>query len=363
MNLPNQMSEPPAAVETVCVTSDRGSLGQDANVAVVGVSRSGQAEAVRVYGIADLEPLSGVPRTTVHYYLRKGLLPPPHKTAASRSLYTEEHLRRLVEIRKLREAGRSLAEIKAEVETQPTPGNGATGARELTADLVAQEYRRVHNRILALAVREFAAKGYARTHVTSLLKQLGITATVFYTHFPSKRALLAECVSVLMRWSLAYADEKMAAADDPAERLLWEVFSHARVFELGATGAALLRVEGGVEGADLRRSLEESLAATAARIRRQLPFGGKSDPQRSVLEELLALSLLGAYEQTVFCVPPGREYRRYDLLRAHLWLYLAVQAALAGEIDIDSRVGRYEKLIEHLGTQLPPLPPELLEND
>lgn len=313
-----------------------------------------------VYSIAELERASGVPRTTIHYYLRRKLLPRPHKTASSRSLYTEEHLRRLREIRKLRDVGRTLAEVAAELQSRHGPEDGAgEPAADAAIDFPAQEYKRVHDRILALAIQEFTAKGYAKTHVTALMKQLGITATVFYTHFRSKRALLAECVDVLMRWSLAYADDKMAHLDDPAERLLWEVHSHGRVFELGVTGSALLRVESGTEGAELRRSIEEGLAATVARILRQLPRSPEQAAGPPVPEELIALSLLGAYEQTAFRAPSGRKYSRRELLRAHLWLYLAVRAALAGEVDVDSHLARYEALLTQLGDSLPPLPPEL----
>ncbi len=320
---------------------------------------SDRPKSPRLLDIGRLARETGVPRTTIHYYLRQGLLPPPHKTAASRSLYTEEHLICLEEIASLRRAGLSLAQIKARLAGRLESAAGrAAEERGGTVALVAQEYERVHNRILALAVREFATKGYAKTHVTSLFRQLGITAAVFYSHFPSKRALLAECVSVLMKWSLAYADEKMAHSDDPAERILWEVFSHSRVFELGTTGSALLRVEGGREGPELRRSIEESLAATAARIRRELP-ASKVAEERQVPEELIALSLLGAYEQTVFRAPADRRYSRKDLLRAHLWLFLVVQAALAGEIDVGDRLARYEGLIAELGESMPPLPPEL----
>lgn len=208
-------------------------------------------------------------------------------------------------------------------------------------------------------MQEFTAKGYAKTRVTALIKQLGISATVFYSHFRSKRALLAECVDVLMRWSLVYADVKMTDLDDPAERLLWEVHSHSRVFELGITGSALLRVETGTEGAELRRSVEEGLAATAARILRQLPPPPTEAADSPVPQELIALSLFGAYEQTAFRAPSGRKYNRRELLRAHLWLCLAVRAAPAGEIDIDSRLARYEALIARPGDSLPPLPPEL----
>lgn len=308
---------------------------------------------IRVLNIVDLEKVSGVPRTTIHYYLRQGLLPRPQKTAASRSLYTEEHVKILEEIAELKQAGLSIAEIETELQHRVDQAN------EVTVDLVAQERERMHNRILALATHEFSTRGYKNSHVTSIMRKLGITATVFYSHFPSKRKLLAECVSVLMKYSLAFADEKTASLEDPAERLLWEAFAHSRVFQLGTAAFAVIRVEGTQEDAELRKSIAEGLAGTIARIMKELPEPDPSGPKPAIKEDLIALSLFGAWEQTVFNAAAVKTYTRRDQLRAHLWLYLAAQAALRGEIDIDSRLAKYEKLISKLASQMPPLPPEL----
>jgi DNA-binding transcriptional MerR regulator len=50
----------------------------------------------------DLVAASGLPRTTIHYYLRVGVLPPPLKTSANSARYSEEHIERLDLIRALR---------------------------------------------------------------------------------------------------------------------------------------------------------------------------------------------------------------------------------------------------------------------
>jgi hypothetical protein len=165
-----------------------------------------------------------------------------------------------------------------------------------------------------------------------------------------------------MKWSLAYADEKTAVLEDPAERLLWEAFAHSRVFELGTAAFAVIRVEGTQDDADLRKSIEDGLAGTVARIMKELPPPPTQAGKRVIREELIGLSLFGAWEQTAFNASSRTKYSRKDLLRAHLWLFLAAQAALRGEIDIDSRLVRYETLISQLATQLPPLPP-ILEQD
>ncbi|MFF9125549.1 MerR family transcriptional regulator [Streptomyces sp. NPDC014889] len=51
--------------------------------------------------ISELSRRSGVSIPTIKYYLRDGLLPPGHATAANQAVYDEDHLRRLRLIRTL----------------------------------------------------------------------------------------------------------------------------------------------------------------------------------------------------------------------------------------------------------------------
>jgi len=76
----------------------------------------------------DLAEVSGLPRTTIHYYLREGLLAPPDKSAANTGVYGPEHVERLCLIRALRttELGpftmRQIREILALVDDGVDPG-------------------------------------------------------------------------------------------------------------------------------------------------------------------------------------------------------------------------------------------------
>src|SRR5262249_21088316 len=53
--------------------------------------------------MAELAQRSGVARETIHFYLREGLLPRPQKGGRTVGYYGEEHLSRLLLIRRLRE--------------------------------------------------------------------------------------------------------------------------------------------------------------------------------------------------------------------------------------------------------------------
>lgn len=62
--------------------------------------------------ISELEQLSGLGRDTIRYYERIGLLSAPVRKSNTYRVYTERHLRELLFIKKGREIGFSLDEIK-----------------------------------------------------------------------------------------------------------------------------------------------------------------------------------------------------------------------------------------------------------
>ena len=53
---------------------------------------------------AEVVALTGVPRATIHSYLRRGLLPRPRRASPARFAYDERHVRALQLIRSLRES-------------------------------------------------------------------------------------------------------------------------------------------------------------------------------------------------------------------------------------------------------------------
>jgi DNA-binding transcriptional MerR regulator len=313
------------------------------------------APAVKVYTRKELEQATGVSSTTIHFYLRNGLLPRPQKTSHSRSLYTDEHLNILKRIIALKQQGLSLAEIENQV------GDMIRQANRNKVDVVGQERERVRNRILAVATREFAKKGYNKTHVTTIIRRVRITPSLLYSYFSGKRILLLECVRVLMSWSLKYVDAKQAETSDPAQRVLWLIFGHGNVFKLGSAALSLVRVEGTQSDKELRRPLQQLFDNVIEHYSNELGgvAGGDKGENRPIPKELLAHSLFGAHEQTMFRQQADKKYSRKDAFMAHLWLFLAVQAAWNGEVDIDSRVRQYESLVSELASRMPPMPPEL----
>ena len=51
----------------------------------------------------ELEQATGIPRTTIHFYFREGMLPAPEKSAVNAAVYTDEHVQRLLLIKRLKD--------------------------------------------------------------------------------------------------------------------------------------------------------------------------------------------------------------------------------------------------------------------
>jgi len=66
----------------------------------------------RELGIGALSRATGVNIETVRYYERIGILPPPPRSPGGHRLYSVEHMKRLAFVRRSRELGFSLQEVR-----------------------------------------------------------------------------------------------------------------------------------------------------------------------------------------------------------------------------------------------------------
>ena len=148
---------------------------------------------MRALTVGDLERESGVPRQTIYYYVRTGLLPPAQKASPSRALYTDDHLALVLEIEALRQQGLRRSAIKARLEGR------VLAAGDSGVDLVARREEETRQAILVAATRSFATKGYKGTRMADLIAQLGITPQVLYGYFATKRDLFVACYKVAVR--------------------------------------------------------------------------------------------------------------------------------------------------------------------
>jgi DNA-binding transcriptional MerR regulator len=84
-------------------------------------------EPVR-YAVGELARLAGVSRRTVRYYVQEGLIPAPFGVGRG-DHYGREHLERILDVKAMQEAGKSLDEIR-----RALSGSGSKGLPTSTAE-------------------------------------------------------------------------------------------------------------------------------------------------------------------------------------------------------------------------------------
>jgi AcrR family transcriptional regulator/predicted DNA-binding transcriptional regulator AlpA len=308
----------------------------------------------RILTISELENATGIPRSTIHYYVRNGLLPKLQKPGATRALYSEEYVALLKRIGELKASGLSLAQIAVALKESLERASRSGG------DLVEQEYERTHQAILRLATESFVEHGYRRTRIDALIRGLGISPAVFYSHFPSKRHLLVECFKTFMEWGVISAESRAAHCPDMVERQLIRTSALLRIHRLGSDVLALVRTESDQTEYDLQRPVEEAWSRVMANIVREIEAMRRPGASMPVSDELLAFSLLGAFENTLNRASWDDRYALLDLLQTHIWLWLSIRAAQSGAVDVSGELARYHQLIADYASAepLPFAPPE-----
>jgi AcrR family transcriptional regulator len=289
-------------------------------------------------------------RSAIHFYLREGLLPQPQKTAVNRSLYTEDHIALLGKIAELKAGGHSLAAIKAAVR------DDVVRASSTEIDLAGQESERVRRTIVRVATEEFMRSGYRQTRVATIIRKAGVTSQAFYAYFPSKGKLLVESFRTFMEWNLAFFEQGLAERADVGERLLWRLHADSRANQLGSEVLTLVDSEPDGES-DLAQHVEQAWEQVVRPVIAEFEGLRKPGSQPPVSLELLAYSLIGALHNAELRTTWDDRFTREDVFGTHLWLYLAVTAAMSGEVDIDGRFARYKDLIREIAALPPESPP------
>lgn len=305
--------------------------------------------------ISTLSAKASVSRSTIHFYLREGLLPKPQKSAANRSFYTEDHVTLIRRIKDAQESGRSLADIRVEI------GDELVRIEKQDAGLIQRENQRVRKTIVRAATEEFLRRGYEQTRVVDIIRKAGVTSQLFYSFFPGKAELLVECFETFVSWNLAFVEPKLDNAD-PGERLLWRMLADARANEFGSSVMSVLQSEAPHEnGTDRTRLVEQAWGPIIRRVVNEFDSFLQPGVQPPVPLELLAYSMIGASHNSSNRASWDDKYSREDVLATHLWLFLTVLDALAREQGANPYVSRYRDLIREIAQRQPESPPALAE--
>jgi AcrR family transcriptional regulator len=194
--------------------------------------------------------------------------------------------------------------------------------------------------------------------VADIVKTVGVTHQVFYSHFPSKLQLLVESFETFIGWNLAFVEPRLRVSADIGERLLWRLLADERATEFGSDVLDRIRSLPESSQEDKRRLAEKAWEGVVdyikADFRDSRPPGSPLPP---ISLDLLAYSMLGAHHNASMRASWDETCTKADVLRVHLWLWLAVIAALSGEVDIDTRLARYEELIQEVASRKAETPP------
>jgi AcrR family transcriptional regulator/predicted DNA-binding transcriptional regulator AlpA len=139
--------------------------------------------------ISELAKISGVPVSTIRYYIREGLLPQPMRTGKTRAYYSDDHLKAIEFIKRKQVVGnKSLGAIRKEIEKR-------FAQNKMASDVQIPPGHR--EKILLSATELFSSKGYAETSIADIASHAKISKETFYIHFTNKEELFIECADIV----------------------------------------------------------------------------------------------------------------------------------------------------------------------
>lgn len=176
--------------------------------------------------INEVEKMTGVPRSTIHFYLREGLLHPPLKTGKTMAYYDNSHLERLKLIQQMKnDLGIPMAYIKERLSSQVLGAMTdsctkphAVANEDFTQATGPKDRRK--NEIISTAVKIFSEKGYYKTKVKDITDALDMSTGTFYIYFENKEALFNETIDGVVKSILGGAADAIKNEQDFLKRLL-----------------------------------------------------------------------------------------------------------------------------------------------
>lgn len=159
--------------------------------------------------IGDLATLADVSKSTIHHYLKIGILHPPIKISVKRSDFDSSHLIRLNRIRELRQKDRlPLSKIKLTLSKENALDQDATQKIYNTASMIRDLEKKKkntkvqkddikRNQIIDAAIALFAKIGYEKTTLEAIADSMRIAKSTVYLYFENKEQLFMKCIDRL----------------------------------------------------------------------------------------------------------------------------------------------------------------------
>jgi len=166
----------------------------------------------KYFTISELEHLTGIPKSTIRYYIREGLISPHIKTGKTMAYYTEEQIRRLRLIRNLREAEKMPIKLIIDELQRLETGKDRPENKGITIDRKQE--------IVETASKLFTQKGYDKTSIQDIVSELQMSKSTFYTHFTNKEELFMECTDYIFHQMFNQVWDSIRQEKDIVKRLI-----------------------------------------------------------------------------------------------------------------------------------------------
>jgi AcrR family transcriptional regulator len=174
----------------------------------VGTSTVGPPSAVPAevgctpLSVSDLVARTGVPKSTIHHYLKLELIPPPSHSALNRFGYDERHVVALRLVRILRDKrGMSLEEIATQLPTllaRPDVLAQLTAPDDAGTDVAC--------RLTDAAIEAFQTRSFGEVTIADIAESAGVAKGSVYNHFASKEEVFTAAIErVLERTATDFA--------------------------------------------------------------------------------------------------------------------------------------------------------------
>lgn len=185
--------------------------------------------------IAELEKKSGIRRSTIHHYVRSGLLHQPYKTGQTMAYYDRSHLRRLESIQKikldfLKTAKTSRVPIDF-IMHKINEGYTLTKTKDPQGKVPnkknSERSQKKKEEIIEATLKLYGDRGYYLTNLRDITREVGMSAPAFYHYFQDKRELFVEVIEYVIQNYRQETKEVLATENDPVQRtrIMFQIFS------------------------------------------------------------------------------------------------------------------------------------------
>ena len=273
--------------------------------------------------ITELEKKSGLPRSTIHFYIRYGLLHEPTKKSQTVANYDESHLQKLEKIKTIRGEFLKSANttrvplefIKDNLDETFGQSPSPIAADKALSPKENPKKNAKKDEIIRATLRLYMDRGYHRTSIQDITKRVGITTPTFYHYFSDKRELFTEVIDhVINSWK-----EQSAAAtanqSDPNKRtvILFRVFQE----NYTKIGGVLNQLKAGAAIGDkwARDRLMHVYKSLMENLTKLVASGIKNGTIRKVDPELMSYFLITIDEATVQRANLDDKYTMEELMR------------------------------------------------